>query len=97
VHSVRSRLSPTSIEPFALEGDDWFPLEANGPLTWAAIKGLVGSLHDRLTAFMTDVAAGRVKAKLTENERFELILGITCHGAYHAGQIQLIKALRADT
>jgi hypothetical protein len=94
VHSVRSRMSPKSIEPFALEGDDWFALEANGPLTWSAIKTLVGSLHDRLAAFVGDVAAGRVNAKLTENERFELILGITCHGSYHAGQIQLIKALQ---
>lgn len=95
VHSARSRMAPEAIEPFALDGDDWFALDANGPLTWGAIKTLVGTLHERLTAFVGDVAAERVESKLTENERFELILGITCHSAYHAGQIQLIKALRS--
>jgi len=31
---------------------------------------------------------------LPERERFDLVLGITCHAIYHAGQIQLVKALR---
>jgi len=27
---------------------------------------------------------------------FEMILGLSCHSAYHAGQIQLIKILAAE-
>jgi hypothetical protein len=30
---------------------------------------------------------------MTAEERFALVLGITCHAVYHAGQIQLIKRL----
>ena len=93
VHSVRGRMSPAPIEPFPLEGDDWFALEARAPLTWPAIKSLVGTLHDKLAGFVAEAGSGKVTPKLTENERFELVLGITCHGAYHAGQVQLINAL----
>lgn len=28
-------------------------------------------------------------------ERFNLVLGITCHAIYHAGQVQLLKRLNA--
>jgi len=28
-------------------------------------------------------------------EHFNLVLGITCHAVYHAGQVQLIKRLHA--
>ena len=43
-----------------------------------------------------DVASdGVVKSPLAETERFNLILGITCHAIYHAGQVQLIKRLHA--
>jgi len=30
---------------------------------------------------------------LGESEWLDLVLGITCHAVYHAGQIQLIKRL----
>jgi hypothetical protein len=33
---------------------------------------------------------------LADAERFNLVLGITCHAIYHAGQIQLIKRLRGE-
>lgn len=90
-HAARGRMSAAPIEPFALDGDDWFALEAGGPLSWNAIRELVASLHERLAAFVADLGSGRATAKLDDDERFELILGITCHGAYHAGQIQLVK------
>jgi hypothetical protein len=93
VHSVRERMSAQAIEPFTLEGDDWFPLEADGRMGWTEIKALVAALHERLAAFVNDAGTGRVKTKLSDNERFELVLGITCHSAYHAGQIQLVKKL----
>ena len=44
-----------------------------------------------LKAALADVAPARADA-----ERFKLVLGITCHAIYHAGQIQLIKRLRGE-
>jgi hypothetical protein len=32
---------------------------------------------------------------MTDAERFNLVLGISCHAVYHAGQVQLIKRLHA--
>jgi hypothetical protein len=33
---------------------------------------------------------------LADAERFHLVLGITCHAIYHAGQIPLIKRIRRE-
>jgi hypothetical protein len=33
-------------------------------------------------------------ATLDSTERFGLVLGITCHAIYHAGQVQILKRLR---
>ena len=35
------------------------------------------------------------KAGADRAEAFDLVLGITCHAVYHAGQVQLIKRLRS--
>jgi len=32
---------------------------------------------------------------MSETDRFDLVLGVTCHAVYHAGQVQLIKVLNA--
>lgn len=34
-------------------------------------------------------------APLSDGERFDLALGLTCHAVYHAGQVQLLKRLHA--
>ncbi len=47
----------------------------------------------RLATVVADIAAGRVRSSLGDADRFELVLGITCHAVYHAGQVQLIKRL----
>ncbi len=49
----------------------------------------------RLATLVCDIEAGRVRSRLPEAERFALVLGITCHAVYHAGQMQLIKRLHA--
>ncbi len=36
-----------------------------------------------------------IHSPLSERERFDLVLGITCHAVYHAGQVQLLKVLGA--
>ncbi len=90
-HSVRGRLLGAPVEPFAFSGEDWFALDDGKALSWPKIVALVADMQQKLVAVAEDVAAGRTASPLTERERFDLVLGITCHAVYHAGQVQLIK------
>jgi len=94
VHQVRAKLSASPPEPFVLEGDDWFPLAGEAALSWPRIRDVVDSEHRRLAGAVAEFGAGKARSSLTEAERFDLVLGITCHAVYHAGQIQFIKKLR---
>jgi hypothetical protein len=94
-HSVRARLSTTPPEPFLLEGEDWFTLSDPESLSWPAIQAAVETEQHRLVAVLADIGNGRVQLPLPEAERLDLVLGITCHAIYHAGQVQLIKRLHA--
>jgi DinB family protein len=95
VNSVRARLTGGAPEPFIMEGDDWFPALDDGRFSWSEILASVDAQQRKLAALVSDVAAGRIASPLTDSERFDLVLGITCHAVYHAGQVQLIKRLRA--
>ncbi|HKW34506.1 MAG TPA: DinB family protein [Candidatus Acidoferrum sp.] len=96
VRSVRGQLSGSPPEPFALEGEDWFELPGPGRLTWPRIQSVVETEQNKLAAVVAEVAAGRAQSKLSDSECFNLVLGITCHAIYHAGQIQLLKRLRSS-
>ena len=87
--NVRAKLTGIDPAPFVVEGDDWFPLNSPSVLPWPAIRDIVAREHDGL---MADLASDSAPA-LSESEQFDLVLGITCHAVYHAGQIQLIKRL----
>lgn len=93
--SVRERLSGAPPEPFVLKGEDWFSLLGNTSLDWPEIKAVVEEQQYRLAALVADIDAGRVKPAVPAYESLGLVLGITCHAVYHAGQVQLIKRLRA--
>lgn len=93
VRSVRTQLTAAPAEPFVAEGEDWFAISDERRLSWASILGTVESEQERLRAAVDDIAAGRITSPITPEERFALVLGITCHAVYHAGQIQLIKRL----
>jgi hypothetical protein len=93
--SARGQLSGTPPEPFVLEGDDWFELPGQTGLDWPKILAVVEEEQRRLATLVADIAAGRVKTPLEEAARFDVVLGITCHAVYHAGQVQLIKRLHA--
>lgn len=94
VRSVREQLSGTAPEPFVLEGEDWFELSDAERLTWPKIQSTVEAEQGKLAALVGDIAASRAQSKLADAERFNFVLGITCHAVYHAGQIQLLKRLR---
>lgn len=93
VHAVRTKLAGKTSEPFALEGDDWFEATGRGPMTWPRILDLVRAEQEQLAALVEDIAKGRRKPALPDDECLDLVLGITCHAVYHAGQAQLLKRL----
>ena len=88
VHSVSGQLSGTA-EPFLFAGEDWFEVEK----PWSKVQALIANEHGRLADVVSGIADGRIKPSLSEDEVFKLVLGITCHAVYHAGQVQLIRRL----
>jgi hypothetical protein len=94
LHHVRSRLTGEPPSPFLLAGDDWFALPSAGDLTWPQIQTLVDTGHRRINDSVRAIAEGRAVSPLSAAEQFEIVLGITSHAVYHAGQIQLVKKLR---
>jgi hypothetical protein len=88
VRNVRAQVSGAAAGTFVLAGEDWFTLDGPRPLGWSKVQAVVADEQAKLAAA---VAAGT--AALSDAERFELALGVTCHAIYHAGQVQLIKRL----
>ena len=93
VHSVRGRLLGAPIEPFVLKGEDWFPLDDGRALSWKKITSTLEELQAELAKVVAKIEAGKIQSPLSAADQLNLVLGITCHSAYHAGQIQLIKLL----
>ena len=93
---VRGRLSGDAPEPFLLEGDDWFALSDASKVTWADILAAVEAQQAKLADTVRAIGTGRLESPVAEGERFDLVLGITCHAVYHAGQVQLIKKLAGE-
>ena len=96
VRSVRSQMSGQPAESFVLKGEDWFPAEDETTILWASIQATLESQQQRLRSLIAAIEAGDATSALSETERFNLVLGITCHAIYHAGQVQLIKRLREE-
>ena len=92
--AVWSQVSGRPAEPFVLEGEDWFDVAGETTLSWTKILVTVDTEQQRLGTLVADIEAGRVTSPLAHDDRFNLVLGITCHAVYHSGQIQLIKRLR---
>lgn len=93
VGQIESKLTGAAPDSFPLVGEDWFELNDESRLTWTAIVTLVDAAHQRLSRAVSEVAGGARTSPLPETEQFDVILGITGHAAYHAGQIQLLKKL----
>jgi hypothetical protein len=91
--NVRAKVSGIEAEPFVVEGDDWFDVPDAKALAWSIVLEVVEREQSRLAAVAGDINSGRAQSPLPEADRVALVLGITCHAIYHAGQIQLIKKL----
>lgn len=90
---ITAKLTGEAAPPFPLEGEDWFELEDESRLTWKEIAATLDAAQQRLSQAVSEIASGARISPLGEAERFDLVVGITGHAAYHAGQIQLIKKL----
>lgn len=95
VRGVIGQLTGSEPQPFPLDGADWFELSDARPLSWPDILRTLEERQQQLAAVVADIGAGTIVSPLAEGERFDLVLGITCHAIYHAGQVQLVKALGA--
>ena len=93
--SVAARLGGSEPPTFPLEGEDWFAIDDERRLSWRDILSLVEREQQRVTDIVAGVGAGAIESPLSEAERLDLVLGLTCHAVYHAGQVQLIKVLTA--
>lgn len=96
VRSVHGQISGAPLQPFVLAGEDWFAVSDAGTLEWPRIQQIVEAEQRQLEQTIAEIEAGRASSPLGSDERFALVLGITCHGVYHAGQVQLIKRLSAQ-
>ena len=93
VRSVAGRLTGEEQPAFPFAGEDWFEVNDDRSFSWPKITGLLEQLQERLVAAVGDIEGGQIQSPLSDTERLDVVLGITCHAVYHAGQIQLIKAL----
>ena len=96
VHSVRGRLTTAKPEPFALAGDDWFALDGGSGMTWGDVQRVLEEQYTKLASLLGDIGSGKATVVVDGDGALEVILGLSCHSAYHAGQIQLIKVLARE-
>ena len=76
-----------------LDGEDWFEWDAASRLSWADVKKTLSQEVRQLRDTVDAIDQGKQVSPLSAEARFDQVLGITGHAAYHAGQIQLVKAL----
>ena len=94
VRSVRAQISGETPEAFVLSGEDWFEVSDQRKISWPKIQATLEAQQQRLAELIAGIEAGGRHAALEGLERFNLVLGITAHAIYHAGQVQLIKRLK---
>jgi len=98
-YAVRRRLTGEKRGSFALQGSNWFarPFDAGGAQAWQADVKLLVREHQHLRGVI-EALSERDLDRRTGGRRWTraaLIRGVASHDLYHAGQIQLLKRLRA--
>lgn len=93
---VRRRLTGEARGSFPLKGSNWFrrPIDATEE-SWRSDVALLGEMHRSLRAMVANLPAGKLHGPLAGSKETcsWLISGAAAHDLYHAGQIQLLKAL----
>ena len=99
-YAVRRRLLGQKRGSFPLKGSNWFVRPGDpSPRAWEADLQLLSEMHQELRAAVAgldgaDLARKRPGSKFSI---LDLITGIAAHDVYHAGQIQILKRLAAQS
>jgi hypothetical protein len=96
-YDIRRRLTGAMSRSFALDGSNFWPRPIDGsPKEWKNDLALLDAEHATLRDAIAAFPAKRWTAKAPGKPfNFEgLVRGVAAHDLYHAGQIQLIKALQ---
>ncbi len=94
-YAVRRKLTGEKRGSFALEGSNWFRRPEGEPseAAWKADLALLAAEHRALVAAVEAHVPGLRGA--ARAKAFHLVRGAAAHDLYHAGQVQLLKRLRA--
>jgi uncharacterized damage-inducible protein DinB len=92
-HVVRCRLLGQRRPAFPLAGRNWFTLPPNR--SWRDDLRLLAEAHDALLETVAAYPAGALNRIVDANGQTAAfsIRGIAAHDVYHAGQIQLLRAM----
>jgi hypothetical protein len=97
-YAVKRRLTGTKRGGFARKGSNFFPLpEATDEAALRADVALLHAEHAQLRAVVAEMSEGLLgqQAAGSKWSNETMIQGVAFHDIYHAGQIQLLKRLRA--
>lgn len=97
---VRRRLTGAKRGSFALEGSNWFPVdEALSEADWKEYVWLLESEHRALREVVAALSPVELASTPSGSkvDNLSMIQGIACHDVYHAGQVELLKRLRAGS
>jgi len=97
-YAVRRRLTGETRGSFPVKGSNWFPRPASGTAAeWKETLEVLAEVHRSLAGAVAAFDPARL-AETPARSRFsnlDMIAGAAAHDLYHAGQIQLLKRLRA--
>jgi len=99
-YAVWRRLRGERRGSFPSDGSDWFLRPSDAAASdkaWKADVALLSEMHTRLREAVAGLGAKDLSApaKGSKVSNLEIIAGIAAHDLYHAGQVQLLKRLRA--
>jgi uncharacterized damage-inducible protein DinB len=95
-YRVRRRLTGEKRGSFPMDGTNWFELSGADEKAWRSERALLEREHRALRQAVAELPPGRLGGRLPGTRRrtaLREIAGIALHDVYHAGQIQLLKAL----
>jgi uncharacterized damage-inducible protein DinB len=95
-YTVRRRLRGDPRGSFPLKGSNWFSLaEPLDEATWRSYVALLEREHRALRDAVAELPAGQLESTppSRQTSNLALIHGVALHDIYHAGQIQMLKAL----
>jgi uncharacterized damage-inducible protein DinB len=95
--AVRRRFTAEPRASFPLRGSNWFPRLRVDEKAWRDDIGLLDDAHRRLRLVIAELSVRQLEQtpRGSSVTNRAILSGIIAHDLYHAGQIQLLKRLRA--